>query len=729
MADSASLIVRVTSQGVDQAAKGLDSLSKSATTADKSTAAFSKSADTGAKAASGFGNVAQQAGFQVQDMVVQLQSGTSAFVAIGQQVPQFLGAFGPIGAVTGTVVALASAIGGVLYTSMGDATVSAEELERANKQLASVLEETDYGVVGLSESLLKLAQSNEVAARSQISLALVNTKVAADAAAKSIQEAADNVDGWTNATGDFATASSQLNDLEKITKQFGITSAEAFNGEIPAKYQMGIAELGTFINTLGEEYDITSQQALELVKAQDAFNRQPTAENAQVLATTMTAITDSSSGANSEFIKLNAEVAHNAQIMLKAAGDAEALKAAQEGLKSSVEALSVATRQQNAELIESLRIQTLSGAEQVNAQAEQRKRQIDQNEAFNAEEKAQAKVHIDAMAKQQIEAIEKREAAINAKADMALSKQQANAAKSIDIEQKKQQRLLEEAQAYIDKLAYINMSDLDKLKADEQKKLDTLNEYRAQNLITEAEYQEALKAIREGYILSREELEAAAAARIEAANADIFEKEMAMIKTQEEAKAKQLEDGKEALDSMTADLRTALGENNDLYKAAAITKATIDTYTAANAAYAAMAGIPVVGPALGVAAAAAAIAAGAANVAAIASAREQGGNLAAGQMSTIAERGQPEVIMPASASRVRTAQQMRQIMGENGGSNAPTNVQIVNQTTGRVDSATTERMDEQTLRVIIRETVSGDMTDSNSSISKSRRATRGQAGF
>ena len=126
---------------------------------------------------------------------------------------------------------------------------------------------------------------------------------------------------------------------------------------------------------------------------------------------------------------------------------------------------------------------------------------------------------------------------------------------------------------------------------------------------------------------------------------------------------------------------------------------------------------------------AAAVAAGLANVAKIRSAREQGGNLSAGQMSTIAERGQPEVIMPASASRVRTAQQMKQIMGESGASSQPTTVQIVNQTTGRIDSATTERMDESTLRVIIRETVSSDLQDSNSPIAKSRRATRGQAGY
>lgn len=52
-------------------------------------------------------------------------------------------------------------------------------------------------------------------------------------------------------------------------------------------------------------------------------------------------------------------------------------------------------------------------------------------------------------------------------------------------------------------------------------------------------------------------------------------------------------------------------------KAAAIAQAIIDTYKSANAAYAAMAGIPYVGPALGAAAAAGAIAAGMANVQAI----------------------------------------------------------------------------------------------------------------
>jgi len=65
-------------------------------------------------------------------------------------------------------------------------------------------------------------------------------------------------------------------------------------------------------------------------------------------------------------------------------------------------------------------------------------------------------------------------------------------------------------------------------------------------------------------------------------------------------------------------------------KAAAITQTVIQTYQSATSAYASMAAIPVIGPALGVAAAAAAIAAGMANVAAI---RAQSTSTGAGYMS------------------------------------------------------------------------------------------------
>ena len=61
-------------------------------------------------------------------------------------------------------------------------------------------------------------------------------------------------------------------------------------------------------------------------------------------------------------------------------------------------------------------------------------------------------------------------------------------------------------------------------------------------------------------------------------------------------------------------MASILGEESKAGKAFATAQATIDTFKAANSAYAAMAGIPIVGPALGIAAALAAVTAGIANV-------------------------------------------------------------------------------------------------------------------
>jgi len=67
------------------------------------------------------------------------------------------------------------------------------------------------------------------------------------------------------------------------------------------------------------------------------------------------------------------------------------------------------------------------------------------------------------------------------------------------------------------------------------------------------------------------------------------------------------------------------GKNTAIGKAAAIAETTINTYRAATSAYASLAGVPVVGPVLGIAAAAAAIAAGLANVKKIIAVKVPGG--------------------------------------------------------------------------------------------------------
>lgn len=53
--------------------------------------------------------VAQQAGYQIGDLAVQIQGGTNAAVALGQQGSQLLGFFGPAGALAGAGLAIATA--------------------------------------------------------------------------------------------------------------------------------------------------------------------------------------------------------------------------------------------------------------------------------------------------------------------------------------------------------------------------------------------------------------------------------------------------------------------------------------------------------------------------------------------------------------------------------------------------------------------------------------------
>jgi lambda family phage tail tape measure protein len=89
------LVVKITAEGtaqVTEATKAIDGLD----TATKKTNESLKGTP---------GNVRNVA-FQVQDMAVQIAGGTSAFVALGQQLPQLLGGFGVLGAVIGAVAAV-----------------------------------------------------------------------------------------------------------------------------------------------------------------------------------------------------------------------------------------------------------------------------------------------------------------------------------------------------------------------------------------------------------------------------------------------------------------------------------------------------------------------------------------------------------------------------------------------------------------------------------------------
>lgn len=539
--------------------------------AASSSSSMAMAANNASKGIPRVGTVAQQAGYQLQDMIVQIQGGTSAFVAIGQQVPQFLGAFGPIGAITGTIIAMGSALLGVAYNaSKAESDVSA--LVAAGQRLANL-------------NLDSLVQVNDISREFTSSERIAKYKALSDEVIN-LSQAYENQGLETKRL--FAELQAATDNMSKIGGFFGDTQAEA---------------------------------SAKLQEKQAQYN---------------------------ESLRAEAEI------------------------RSKVNAL---------------------------------------KEKQNALSDEEAKIKSDA----------EKAPAVQQKVDDRASRQAEAEAKRMEIQKTA-------AAQYLTQLQQSNMTELQLIDSQEQQKLSKIQEYRANDLITAQQYQDALLEIETNAKQSRIDLRTQEIDEYYKLMGESRKAEIAAREKEAADKEKILDDGISAQRNMTSDLKSVLGEQNEIYKASAIVTATIDTYKAATAAYAALVGIPIVGPGLAIAASGAAITAGLANVAAIAGAREQGGGMVAGSAYQMAERGKAEIIVPAGASRARTAAQMKQIMGENGGS-SPSSVVIVNQTTGRIDSVQQERTDDGQLRLIIREQMAIEAGDENSPFTKTRRATRQQPGF
>lgn len=147
------------------------------------------------KAAAGsknFGAAIGQAGFQVQDFVVQVGAGQSALVALGQQGSQLLGMFGPGGAVAGALLAF-GAIAVKIFTETGESAEEAQEKAReaaeAVMELAKSLGSEDFE--NFTNTLSNIAQGQ---------LDVYDATVNQNEAIRDQRRAQDEIEkGWRNA--------------------------------------------------------------------------------------------------------------------------------------------------------------------------------------------------------------------------------------------------------------------------------------------------------------------------------------------------------------------------------------------------------------------------------------------------------------------------------------------------------------------------------------------------
>lgn len=169
--------------------------------------------------------VAQNLGYQLQDVAIQAQMGTNALVILGQQGSQFLGAFGTAGAVAGSILAISAALGTALLPALFKSNTSASDLEETMKKLSETTVETNDNVRVITKSIEDLAKVSKAAAQAEIAAGLVRAKQAAEQAGKAIQEAFDQQIGAGDWVYDIGDAIRYVNvntpQATRFMKEFG----------------------------------------------------------------------------------------------------------------------------------------------------------------------------------------------------------------------------------------------------------------------------------------------------------------------------------------------------------------------------------------------------------------------------------------------------------------------------------------------------------------------------
>ncbi|MCN2614542.1 hypothetical protein MLO98_23700 [Escherichia coli] len=664
MADTASLIVKVQATGAEQAAKQLDSLSSSAGKADTSTKKMTDTTSAAAPKMNALKASIGNAGYQVQDFIVQIQGGQSALTAFTQQGSQLVSAFNPI---AGTVLTLATVIGGALYASMSDAKDTAKELEDATKFLDDALNEATPGVYEMNDALEKLDAIGATTAEKMAFLnkALEATAVQANATADKIVEAIDKV---TKAQSIFQKLTTNL-AASQIAQGGNAAGAVAFQYEAAA-----------------EAAGLTAKEMRSIEVAQKAIAAGVPGAREGLIAY-LDGIKAKTPEAQIELNKLRNE--------LNYLGVEEKTRAAE---RKGVEQAEKTYEKDKADRAQKEidRQNRISAAAVKRASAQARAEAKAQESAQKAADQFIAQ--LDTNTGTELDKIDAKEKQKLAKLQEYHDKQLVSDAeyeqsKSDIMAEFQAQRdaLYNNADVYLQKLQALGGTEYEEIQRQNDAKLKQLDDFLKQKLISEEQYANAVTALNEQ-------------SNIAQANATA-----------------------NAFGSMAADAKSALGETSAAYKAFAITQATIATYTAAIEAYKSTAAIPIVGPALAPVAAGLAVAAGVANIAKISGAREQGGQMNAGGSYLVGERG-PEIIKMGGAGRASNASQTRAELSGSGNS-GPANISIINNTSAQIGNVSTEQDDEGRLRIIISEQVASELMNSNSRISKARKSTRNAPGF
>lgn len=263
--------------------------------------------DTGAKSHGTWKSSVQQAGYQVQDFIVQVQGGQSALVAFSQQGSQLAGAFGPGGAVIGAIIALSSVVAGALITSLNGGKNAMDALSDAAETMDKVITISQNGVAALSDKYATLARVNSQVATILRNQALIEYNSAVQKIPKSINDASASIVSFTDKLKtSFIGGIASIDEFNKNLSTLGITASDYTAAmeqarNAGAKFTVNANVIQNTVQTLADKFGISENAAFKLSKQLSDVANNPTPEALQRLVIELQK-TESSSKSGAEAI-------------------------------------------------------------------------------------------------------------------------------------------------------------------------------------------------------------------------------------------------------------------------------------------------------------------------------------------------------------------------------------------------------------------------------------------
>lgn len=160
--------------------------------------------------------------YQIQDIAVQAQMGTSWLVIFAQQFPQMAVGMGAAAGAAGAAVAIIGSLG----TALIDTTTSLQRMEKAVEQVKAVMTVGADGVANYSEEMEKLNRISQDLARAKIDAAIIAQEKALSEGLKAMEESFRDFgsfydDRATKIAENTKLPISALNDLDRAFRLQG----------------------------------------------------------------------------------------------------------------------------------------------------------------------------------------------------------------------------------------------------------------------------------------------------------------------------------------------------------------------------------------------------------------------------------------------------------------------------------------------------------------------------